>query len=543
MLRSSLLALAAVLLLPAVAPAADRYASPDGPTTAGSPCTESEPCAIGLAARDASPGDTIRFTPGDYGTATSPLGYGIFSAAGGVAYVGHPRARMFIDNATDDSVLLADGQSWSGEGMSIVTFDPGGFHARGDVTIERLRVESRATGTGAIACNLEGDATATPQAKIYNSVCVAQGGGPNGRGLSAQVRTNGQEFRAVSVTAVAAGLGSTAVWMGSTAPATGSPFATLRLDLVLAVSSGAGSNDIRSSADGLDQRACVQTYETRAESAKISTGFCSLDETNPTRELPTFVDASADYHQRPGSAGIDPLAAPPVVPPLPTDLDGLPRDATNPDPGAYEYREAIVTTLAPADLTPTTATLRGAFRGRHGTSIVRFAYGPAGGFGSATPARFVAATAAAEPFGEQITGLTPDTEYVVRLDSAQADESNANGSVVTFRTPPVPVPAPPATPGAGGPPVPAITPGPGPVTGTPVPSAVARRCVVPKLKGLTYGGAKKRLARANCRLGRVKGRKLGTARVSAQTLKAGRRVKAGTKVGLTLKQRRVKRRR
>ncbi len=44
-------------------------------------------------------------------------------------------------------------------------------------------------------------------------------------------------------------------------------------------------------------------------------------------------------------------------------------------------------------------------------------------------------------------------------------------------------------------------------------------------------------------LGRVKGRKLGTARVSAQTLKAGRGLSAGTKVGLTLKPKRVKRRR
>jgi hypothetical protein len=55
---------------------------------------------------------------------------------------------------------------------------------------------------------------------------------------------------------------------------------------------------------------------------------------------------------------------------------------------------------------------------------------------------------------------------------------------------------------------------------------------VPKLKGLTRKGARKRLTRAHCKLGKVRGRKGG--KVKSQGRKAGRRFAAGTKVSIRL---------
>lgn len=55
-------------------------------------------------------------------------------------------------------------------------------------------------------------------------------------------------------------------------------------------------------------------------------------------------------------------------------------------------------------------------------------------------------------------------------------------------------------------------------------------CVVPKLKGKTLKAAKKRLARANCKLGKVKGSTGKTARVKTQKPKPGKVLAPGSKV-------------
>lgn len=84
----------------------------------------------------------------------------------------------------------------------------------------------------------------------------------------------------------------------------------------------------------------------------------------------------------------------------------------------------------------------------------------------------------------------------MQLRSAQADESDAVGATLSFRTPPVPVVPPAPTPTAGTQPAPTPTPSPG--GGAPA----VKRCVVLELEGPTYATAKKRLVRANCTLGR-----------------------------------------
>ena len=57
-------------------------------------------------------------------------------------------------------------------------------------------------------------------------------------------------------------------------------------------------------------------------------------------------------------------------------------------------------------------------------------------------------------------------------------------------------------------------------------------CKVPRLKGATPGAAKKKLKRAGCRLGPVRGSRSKSAHVTGQTIPAGTRVQAGTKVGV-----------
>lgn len=81
-------------------------------------------------------------------------------------------------------------------------------------------------------------------------------------------------------------------------------------------------------------------------------------------------------------------------------------------------------------------------------------------------------------------------------------------------------------------PKPGRGPGDGPGPGT-VPSA--KRCVVPKVTGRTLRQARKRLRRAHCRLGKVKGKRRASARVVAQHPKPRKRVRRGTKVRVTLK--------
>ncbi|HEX8085956.1 MAG TPA: PASTA domain-containing protein [Solirubrobacteraceae bacterium] len=64
-------------------------------------------------------------------------------------------------------------------------------------------------------------------------------------------------------------------------------------------------------------------------------------------------------------------------------------------------------------------------------------------------------------------------------------------------------------------------------------SDAARSCVVPRLRGLSLAQARRRLAAANCRLGRVRGRRRG--RVRSQSPRAASVRPAGTKVRVRMR--------
>jgi hypothetical protein len=72
---------------------------------------------------------------------------------------------------------------------------------------------------------------------------------------------------------------------------------------------------------------------------------------------------------------------------------------------------------------------------------------------------------------------------------------------------------------------------------TVVPSRTTKRCVVPKLKGLTLKKAKSRLKKANCRTGKVtraRNRKVKKGRVISSSPKAGKRLALNAKVKVKL---------
>jgi PASTA domain-containing protein len=71
------------------------------------------------------------------------------------------------------------------------------------------------------------------------------------------------------------------------------------------------------------------------------------------------------------------------------------------------------------------------------------------------------------------------------------------------------------------------------VTAFPEEGFVAR-CVVPSLRGRSLKVSRKRLARADCRLGRVRGRRVGTSKVKRQSPAPGTALAAGARVSVKL---------
>jgi PASTA domain-containing protein len=65
--------------------------------------------------------------------------------------------------------------------------------------------------------------------------------------------------------------------------------------------------------------------------------------------------------------------------------------------------------------------------------------------------------------------------------------------------------------------------------------AQTAKCVVPALKGKTLAKAKKKLTAADCTLGKVKGKKGKSAKVTKQSPAAGKTLAPGAKVGVTVK--------
>lgn len=133
-----------------------------------------------------------------------------------------------------------------------------------------------------------------------------------------------------------------------------------------------------------------------------------------------------------------------------------------------------------------------------------------------------------------VSADVPPGSYAVTVTAVNAntvpEQDTCGVSVV------VAAPSPPPGDGAAPPPAPLSTPAPPAAAQPPTAPAVARRCKVPRLTGLTLKRAASRLRAAGCRLGRVKKPKRGRTGlvVRSQTRRAGTKVAAGAKVGVTL---------
>jgi hypothetical protein len=247
--------------------------------------------------------------------------------------------------------------------------------------------------------------------------------------------------------------------------------------------------------------------------------------------VPQFV-SSTDLHQAAGSPTVDKGLADFFTPD--TDMDGDARPlGLAVDIGADEFRSLqVATTTAATAITSAGTTLNGTIDRRGETVQYQFEYGPTTAYGHVTPIGTASGTGA-QPVSAPITGLSPTTAYHYRLLTVNSYSGSADGLDQTFTTsdpPPADPPAVqpgPADPAAGDPPSgePTI----GPVDG---PSAAVKRCVVPSLRGLSLKRARTRLRHANCRLGKVRGRRPG--HVRRQSAKPGRRLKRGTRVDVTV---------
>lgn len=98
--------------------------------------------------------------------------------------------------------------------------------------------------------------------------------------------------------------------------------------------------------------------------------------------------------------------------------------------------------------------------------------------------------------------------------------------------PPPPAPPPPPLPPQPPPPTPQASPPPA----LPAQAQVARQCRVPNVRGRMLRGARRAIVRAGCRVGTVRSRysSVRKGRVIAQAPRAGRRVRLGARISLTL---------
>jgi hypothetical protein len=123
--------------------------------------------------------------------------------------------------------------------------------------------------------------------------------------------------------------------------------------------------------------------------------------------------------------------------------------------------------------------------------------------------------------------LTVGAEAAPARSDLLGDESAFDAEV----EPSSPPPSPPASTGDGG------ASGPSPVGGGTPPSSVvnAPHCLVPRVGAKRLAAARKKLIQADCRLGKVRGRRTRSALVVSQSPQAGTRLAAGAKVGVTLR--------
>jgi hypothetical protein len=298
MRRALLLAVTALLVLPATALGAARYASPGG-VGSGS-CLEATPCSIAYAITAAGAGDEVIVAPGIYSVAadieaTVPL------TIHGV--VGQPRPRLVgakevVPLKSFEPLTLSNLAVESTESTEGSVFAP----TSGNVFDHLELIATGANGSGALALRPGVNWTLT------NSLLVAKG--ENAIGVFVQGTAAGTATMR-NDTVVAEGPESTAVAIGGVAAFVAQIVATnvIAIGEVAAATSDNKGSMTSISFDHSD-------IQGRVVGTVTSTAFQTA--------APIFVNAAAgDYHEAAGSPTIDTGVNDPAN--GATDLDGNPR--------------------------------------------------------------------------------------------------------------------------------------------------------------------------------------------------------------------------
>ncbi len=378
-----------VLMLPASARAATRYASPDG---LGDCTTADRACALETAFNGAASGDTISVAGGTYGESTDASidlsGNGRTLTVAG-AVVGRDRPQL------DQYTLSLD----AGSAVRDLTITPGGPSGYGLQMLHGMveRVFVSASG-GADACQVLGT--------IRDSVCAHD--------FSADGLQAVHDTQARNVTGT--GRRGFALYAGfEHIEATNAAGVGIDLD----VYSGANSADLLT----LDHSAydTAKTYGPFTESARVA---------------PIVTRSATDLRQAPASPTIDAGTDDGVLPGE-LDLNGNLRTlGARTDVGAYEHVPAAPD-FAPADPTvsPTDAVARAGLDGAGGLTRWHVEYGKTDGYGSATDEQTAAASLTRAPVAASLPGLSPNTTYHYRF-VGESDGGITTGADRTFTTGP-----------------------------------------------------------------------------------------------------------
>lgn len=322
---------------PALAQAADTYVAPNG---TGNTCSQAAPCSILTGGIEADAGSAIVLAAGDYGSPADPIDDRIYTAAPNANFVGRNDVTIYVDaSAADASVTIYSGQKFLGYGTRIISSDPAGITVYGNA--EAHRVDVRSSIDGSVACQFANEGMLTG-GKLVNSLCVADGFGSAGIKLAAS--RNDEAATVLASTGVSIGIAGAGI-RSENLGVLGGGSGYSEIKVYLSIARAESGYDIDGGFESDGNGACIKTYNTSALSLRPN--GCGVAEEVPIREVPGFINPVSDFHLGPESPLVD--AVDPVLYTIPpVDLDGNPRDAEAPDPGAFEYmppRRCIVPRL------------------------------------------------------------------------------------------------------------------------------------------------------------------------------------------------------
>jgi hypothetical protein len=424
-------ALVATILLAALAAASSALAATTRYTAPGAsgpePCAEAAPCEIHNAVQNATAGDTVVITPGEYGTPAMPLTTAIV-ATPKLSITGVPgQPRPIIHGNATNMLRITHAEStlrWvevRNAGVTSAIFFRGALAEQ---------VVGRATRINAYGCNVQ-------NGTVLNSVCSSSGDGGNGVGVATSGGGPAQPQPDVTlrgVTAWASGSNSTGIEVSSG----GGIQRTYKVFNTIAQGT---LRDLYATTDAdADSKAKIEIQDSNFDQpVTTGAGASIVQGPNIVTAPPLLADTNAgDFHQLAGSPTIDKGAN--VVGNGAEDFEGNPRFIDSTDIGADEYLPLpAADTDAFGSITRTSARVTGRVTPKGSPTSYRFEYGTTTDYGQSTPAQDAGSGLDAVPAFAELTGLTPGTLYHFRLVASNASGTTA-GADMTFTTEAVPPP-------------------------------------------------------------------------------------------------------